>query len=124
MRKLYSILVLAVLMLSLNSCDERHRYHDPILGSWEAVSYVEGNYEYNINPQAYHRYSFYEDGTGIYVDDRGYRYDFIWDYGGSYQLRLRYHDGSVDWLYYDFDGRYLLLSTDYDFFSYYVYDWY
>ena len=122
MKRVLQLMMIVMLGVTFNSCDFRDDpYYDaPFLGSWESVSYVEGNYEYDLKYGEYHRYTFYSDGTGVYIQEDGLRTRFFWD-GYRDKIELRHDDGVREIVYFDFDGRYLLLSQRSSFYSYYVY---
>lgn len=122
MKKIYQLLVLVVLSIGLNSCYEDRPYYEPFLGTWESVSYVENDYEYPLRHGEWHRYIFYSDGTGYYEQEDGLRTRFYWDEYSGHRLELRHSDGLNEYLYYDFDRRYLLLSTHSNFRTYFVYE--
>ena len=129
MKKIYYMLLLAVIAVTVVSCDG----WDPpyswdnrsLVGSWESYYGCEGNYVYDIVGYDQVRYDFYANRTGRWTCfDRYYRLtyvDFDWDAYGS-NLIIRYYDGDTDYLYYDFDRNGdLLLSLDRDFYHYTAY---
>lgn len=121
MRKIYSLLILMLMGIVMSSCNRIEYYDIPFLGSWDAISYVEYDREYDLRPGEWHRYVFYSDGTGAYRQEDGLQTRFYWDEGTGGRIYVRHDDGLNETLYYDFDGRYLLLSTRYDFRTYFVY---
>lgn len=123
MKRTLQLMIVLIMGLTFASCDFRDEpYYDaPFLGKWESVRYGEGKYEYDIRLGEYHRYTFYSDGTGAYVQEDGLRTRFYWDEYGYNRIELRHDDGLRETLYYDFDGRYMLLSTQSSFYTYYLY---
>ena len=122
MKKIFSLLTLAVMSVMLTSCfDNDGPHYDPaFIGPWETVSYVKGNFEYPITPASWHRYVFYRDGTGYYEQD-DLRTQFFWDEIGPDRIEMRHSDGVVERRYWDVVRGELLLSQSYDFYDYYVY---
>ena len=124
MKKIYQLIMLALIGVAFSSCVYEHDpYYDaPFLGTWESVAYGEGNYEYDLRYGEWHRYVFYSDGTGFYNQEDGLRTKFYWDEYPPNKIELRHSDGLREHLYYDFDRRYLLLSTVPNFYTYFVYE--
>lgn len=124
MKKIYQLMMLALIGVAFSSCVYEHDpYYDaPFLGTWESVLYGEGNHEYDLHPGEWHKYVFYSDGTGAYTQADGLRTKFYWDDYAGRKLVLRHSDGLLETLYYDFDGRFMLMSTRHDFYTYYVYE--
>lgn len=126
MKKIYSIMILALMGVVLSSCNRVEFYDAPFLGTWDAVYYVENGYRDVLYRDEVHSYVFYSDGTGVYrgYDKYGYEYQdrFYWDEGVNGKLYLRYRDGGNQVLFYDFDRRYLLLTEDPSFRRYYMYE--
>lgn len=115
--------MIALVTLVFTSCEIREFYDDaPFLGTWEAVQYGEGRYERNLYPDEYHRYVFYRDGTGVYSQSDGLRTRFTWDERYPDRLYIHHSDGLDEYYYYDFDERYLLLSQQSNFYTYFVYE--
>ncbi|MCQ2288924.1 MAG: hypothetical protein MJZ74_07475 [Muribaculaceae bacterium] len=122
MKRALQLMIVLMMGLSFSSCEFHEPYYDaPFLGAWESIQYGEGNYEYDLRLGEYHRYTFYRDGTGAYVQEDGLRTRFYWDEYGRDRLELRHDDGLRETLYYDFDGPYMLLSTRSNFYTYYLY---
>ena len=125
MKKIYQLMIIMILGAVSTSCVNNNPYYDePFLGTWEAVSFVEYDREYDLRPGEWHRYVFYSDGTGAYEQAGGLRTRFYWDEYGRERIELRHNDGLHETLYFDFDrAGYLLLSTYHDFRTYFVYHW-
>lgn len=126
MKRVLQLMTVVLLGVMFSSCrDYYDRYYDaPFLGTWISVGYDDGYHTFDVRPydDDYHRYVFYDDGTGVYTDYRGRSTRFYWDAYGRNEIRLRHEDGYRETYYYDFDHRYLLLSEYYDFRTYYIYD--
>jgi len=128
MKKIYNLLLFAVLVLVTTSCNhewDSPYYVDDIVGSWESYYGCQGNYEYDIVGYDRVRYDFYANHTGRYTYyDRYYGLsyvDFDWQSYGD-QLVIRYYDGDSDFLYYGYDRNGdLLLALDSRFYQYTAY---
>ncbi|MBQ9556736.1 MAG: hypothetical protein IJV05_10990 [Muribaculaceae bacterium] len=127
MKKIYNLLLFAVLALVMTSCNQWDSpyYVDDIVGSWESYYGCQGNYEYDIAGYDRVRYDFYANYTGRYTYyDRYYGLsyvDFDWQSYGD-QLIIRYYDGDSDFLYYGYDRNGdLLLALDSRFYQYTAY---
>ena len=129
MKKIYYMLLLAVIAVTVVSCDGWDSPYGwdnrSLIGSWESYYGCEGNYVYNIVGYDQVRYDFYANHTGrwTYFDyyNRLSYVDFDWDAYGS-SLIIRYYDGDVDYLYYDYDRNGdLLLALDSQFYQYTAY---
>ncbi len=107
MKKIYSLLTIVTLMVTLTGCGNDYRYSD-LLGRWELVSVIENEYEYELERGEYEEYTFYDNGTGIYLNEFGTRVDFYWD-EYSRKVDIRFSDGIIEHLYYEFDRDYLIL---------------
>ena len=101
------------------SCDPPYR--SQLSGTWESISYVENDREYSIAYGDYERYSFFNDGTGVFTDEYGNRVDYYWDEYGRDQVKFRYFTGETVWAYYDFSRGDLLMTTDSSWRRYTVY---
>lgn len=137
MKKLYYIMLLAVIMISFSACDERdypyYRYSDDyqLIGSWESYYGHDGYVEYDIMGSDMVRFDFYANHTGRYTYYSYYGLrpvDFDWytqiEYDRYYDyniLIIHYFDGDSEYLYYDFDRNNLILSTDNRFYQYTAY---
>lgn len=108
MKKIYGILLMAVIAVALSGCDENDRY-DSLLGRWERVALRIDGYESSIRSGEWEQYIFFEDGTGIYSNDYE-SYDLYWDTYNHDRIHIRYSDGMVDDLYYEVHGNTLELS--------------
>ena len=103
MKKIYYMLLLAVLAVTMTSCDGWNSPYriDSIVGSWESYYGYNGQYEYDILGQDVVRYDFYANHTGRYTFyDRWYGLsyvDFDWE-TYSDRLIIRYDDGDSDYL--------------------------
>jgi len=118
MKKIYYMLLLAVIAVTISSCDGWNSPYriDSIVGSWESYYGYNGRYEYDILGQDVVRYDFYANHMGRYTYyDRWYglRYvDFDWETYGD-RLIIRYDDGDSDYLFYGYDNAgYLIMSLD------------
>ena len=127
MKKIYNMLLLAVLAVTMVSCDGWDSPYrvESIVGSWESYYGCQGNYEYDIIGYDRVRYDFYASHTGRYTFyDRFYRLtyvDFDWETYGD-RLIIRYYDGDSDYLYYGYDRNGdLLLALDSRFYQYTAY---
>ena len=127
MKKIYNMLLLAVLAVTMVSCDGWDSPYrvDSIVGSWESYYGCQGNYEYDIMGYDQVRYDFYANGTGRYTSYDTFYYlryvDFDWDSYGD-RLIIRYYDGDSDYLYYGYDRNGdLLLALDSRFYQYTAY---
>lgn len=126
MKKLYYMLLLAVISITVVSCNgwDSPYYVDSIVGSWESYYGCQGNYEYDIFGQDRVRYDFYANNTGryTYYSYYGLSYvDFDWETYGD-RLVIRYYDGDSDYLFYGYDRNGdLLLALDSRFYQYTAY---
>ena len=126
MKKLYYILLLAVISMTFAACDEWDSpyYVDDIVGSWESYYGYDGYGEYDIRGYDVVRYDFYSNYTGRYTfySKMGLSYvDFDWDTNG-HRLKIWYADGDYEDLYYGFnDYGYLILSLSRRYHQYTVY---
>ena len=126
MKKLYYMLLFAVISMTMVSCDEWDSpyYVDDIVGSWESYYGYDGYGEYDIRGYDVVRYDFYSDHTGrfTYYSYMGLTYiDFDWDTSG-HRLKIWYTNGKYEDLYYGFDNYgYLILSYTKRFYEYEVF---
>lgn len=126
MKKLYYIMLLAVMSIAMTSCDgwDSPYYVDDIVGSWESYYGHDGYVEYDIMGYDVVRYDFYANHTGryTYYSYYGLSYvDFDWDTYGN-RLYIRYYDGDSEYLYYGYDrAGYLIMALDSRFYRYTVY---
>ena len=118
MKKIYYMLLLAVLAVTMVSCDGWDSPYrvESIVGSWESYYGYNGVYEYDILGRDVVRYDFYANYTGRYTYyDTWYGLcyvDFDWE-TYSDRLIIRYYDGDSDYLFYGFDNAgYLIMSLD------------
>lgn len=119
MKKIYYMLLLAVLAVTMVSCDgweSPYRVGRSIVGSWESYYGYNGVYEYDILGRDIVRYDFYANYTGRYTYyDTWYGLcyvDFDWETYND-RLIIRYYDGDSDYLFYGFDNMgYLIMSLD------------
>ncbi len=119
-KTLLSMIVLAMAVV-LTACHDDY-YDAPFLGTWESIYFGQNGQEYSLRSDEYHRYVFYSDGTGAYTQADGLQTKFVWNEYGSDQIYIRHNDGLDETLYYYFDrDGYLIMSTDYRFYTYYVY---
>lgn len=129
MKKIYYMLLLAVISMTVVSCNDWDSPYPTdrlaIVGSWESYYGCQGNYEYDIMGYDRVRYDFFANYTGRYTYyDRYYGLsyvDFDWDaYGNT--LIIRYYDGDNDYLYYGYDHNGdLLLALDSHFYQFTAY---
>ena len=108
MKKVYTILAAAIMMVAFSSCEDDYRFSD-LLGRWQLISVIEDGYEYEAESSEYEEYTFYDDGRGAYVNAFGTRVDFWWDERGHNKLDIRFDDGITEYLYYEFDRGDLIL---------------
>lgn len=127
MKKIYNMLLLAALSLTLFSCDnwDSPYYVDDIVGSWISYYGCDDRGEYDIFGRDQVRYDFYTNYTGRYTYYNYYGgmdyVDFDWDVNGD-RLFIYYYDGDRDYLYYGYDRNGdLILSTDSHFYHYTAY---
>ena len=110
MKKIYTLLTLAILFVAMSSCERSiYYYSSDLLVRWEKGSVIENGYEYELARGEYEQYIFYDNGTGIYVNEFGTRVDFYWDEYGHDRVNIRFSDGIDEYLYYSFDRGYLIL---------------
>ncbi len=129
MKKLYYMLLLAVMSLTVVSCDgwESPYYTDDIVGSWESYYGFDGYRDYDLWGYDVVRYDFYANYTGRYTyysQTRLYFIDFQWETRGN-RLYIWYADNDYDELYYGFENingyANLVLSHSRHFYKYVVY---
>ncbi len=111
MKKFYTMLALATMLVALSSCSRDYDYyrHSDLLGRWEKVSVIEDGREYELVRGEYEQYIFYDNGTGWYQNEMGTRVDFYWDERGYDKVEIRFRDGIIEALYYEFDRGDLIL---------------
>lgn len=123
MKKIYNILLLAVISMTIVSCDtapyylDTPPYIDRIMGCWESYYGFDCYGEYDIWGSDVVRYDFYSNSTGrlIFYSYYGLTYiSFEWETNGS-QLSIWYSDGGFENLYYGFNdyGDLVLSYTEF-----------
>ena len=113
MKKIYALMTLVSLSLALNSCgDDWEYYNSDLLGTWEKVSVIENGREYDLLAGEYEEYTFYDNGTGVYRNEFGTRVGFDWYERGYRKVEMLFDDGLNEYLYYEFEGNYLILYGD------------
>lgn len=127
MKKIYYMLLLAVISVTVVSCDgwDSPYYVESIVGSWESYYGCQGNYEYDIMGFDRVRYDFYANHTGRYTYYDMYYglsyVDFDWNTYGE-RLVIRYYDGDSDYLFFGYDRNGdLILALDSRFYQYTAY---
>lgn len=130
MKKIYNMLLIAALSMTMFSCSnwdtpwDTPYYVEDIVGGW--VSYYGrdafGEFDLLGTDQVY--YEFYSNHTGryTYYSYYGRSYiDFDWSTSGN-RLYIYYYDGVNDYLFYGFDyNGDLILSNDSRFYEYTAY---
>lgn len=113
MKKIYSSLILLIMMMAVSSC-EINDYDSELLGRWQLVAILDNGYEYEPTAREYEEYTFYRGGSGLYYNDFGVRVDFWWDQHGYDRVDIRYSDGApTEHLYYGFSRGDLVLYDNY-----------
>ena len=126
MKKIYNMLLLAVLSMTMFSCSDWDSpfYVEDIVGSWLSYYGHDGYGEYDILGYDQVRFDFYSNYTGryTYYSYYGLSYvDFDWSTHGN-RLIIRYYDGDSEYLYYGYDRNGdLILATDSRFYQYTAY---
>lgn len=127
MKKIYYMMLLALISMTMVSCDgwDSPYYVDSIVGSWESYYGCQGNYQYDIYGMNAVRYDFYANHTGRYTYYDTYYglcyVDFDWDTYGD-RLSIRYYDGDYEYLFYGYDRNGdLIMSVDSRFYKYTAY---
>lgn len=126
MKKIYNMLLLAALSMTMFSCSnwDSPYYVDDIVGSWISYYGCDSYGEYDILGYDQVRFDFYRDYTGrfTYYDYYGMYYiDFDWNTYGD-RLVIHYYDGRSEYLFYGYDRNGdLLLATDSRFYYYTAY---
>ncbi|MBR5102622.1 MAG: hypothetical protein IK092_05815 [Muribaculaceae bacterium] len=121
MKKIYHLLIVALLVPLFSACDEFDTA--PYLGTWGLVAYGENGHEWEASYGSdYEEYVFYDDWTGFFSNGMGVRTQFYYDERGSRHLYLRHSDGITEDIYYRFDRGYMIMSNNSSFYSYRVYD--
>lgn len=126
MKKIYYMMLLALLTITVTSCRDWDSpyYIDSIVGSWVSEYGHDYRGDYDILGYDVVRYDFYSNYTGrySYYSAYGLSYvDFDWETRGD-RLYIRYYDGDFESLYYGYDSYgYLILSTDYHYRQYTAY---
>lgn len=127
MKKIYNMLLLAALSMTLFSCSnwEAPYYVDDIVGGW--ISYYGQDYrgEYDIFGYDQVRFDFYSNYTGRYTYYNYYGMmdfvDFDWNTHGD-RLIIHYYDGTSEYLYYGYDRNGdLIMATDSRFYNFTAY---
>ena len=126
MKKIYNMLLLAALSMTLFSCSnwDSPYYVDDIVGGWVSYYGHDGYGDYDIMGYDQVRFDFYSNYTGryTYYSYYGMSYvDFDWNTYGD-RLVIHYYDGDSEYLYYGYDRNGdLLLATDSHFYQYTAY---
>ena len=126
MKKIYNMLLLAVLTMTMFSCSnwDSPYYIDDIVGSWVSYYGQDAYGEYDILGADQVRFDFYSNYTGRYTYYSYYGLDYVdfdWDTRGD-RLIIHYYDGTSEYLFYGFDRNGdLLLATDSRFYNYTAY---
>jgi uncharacterized lipoprotein YehR (DUF1307 family) len=85
-----SIMLLAIMSLSVSSCEKEKPLDEAIIGKWEVISMDQVTYENNVKKSEVilyiesgkMSYQFIEGGSGIYSEDAD-DYLFSWSLNGS-----------------------------------------
>lgn len=126
MKKIYYIMMLALLSMTVSSCQDWDSpyYVDDIVGSWVSEFGADYYGTYDILGYDVVRYDFYYNNTGRYTYYSYYGLDYVdfdWYTRGN-RLIINYYDGDYENLYYGFDSYgYLILSLDRHFYEYTAY---
>ena len=126
MKKIYYMMLLALMTVTITSCNgwDSPYYVDDIVGGWVSYYGHDGYGEYDILGRDVVRYDFYSNYTGryTYYSYYGLSYvDFDWDTYGD-RLIIHYYDGDSEYLYYGYDRNGdLLLATDSRFYQFTAY---
>ena len=113
-------MMLLVMTLAVSSCGfEKNDYLD-FLGTWDSYAYFDGYDEYELYNSERVSYSFYDDGTGFYIQNN-LRTQFYWDEISRGYLRLHHSDGLTEDFYFRFDRGDMLVSDSRSFYTYYVF---
>jgi hypothetical protein len=126
MKKIYNMLLLAALTMTLFSCSnwESPYYVDDIVGGWISYYGHDAYGEYDIVGYDQVRYDFYRNYTGRYTYYSRYGMDYLdfdWDTHGD-RLIIHYEDGTSEYLYYGYDRNGdLIMATDSRFYQYTAY---
>ena len=128
MKKIYYMLLLAALSMTMVSCDDNWDspyYVDDIVGSWVSYYGHDMKGEYDIIGRDQVRYDFYSNYTGRYTYYTYYGgmdfVDFDWQIRGD-RLIIYYYDGDSEYLYYGYDRNGdLIMATDPHFYQYTAY---
>lgn len=121
-QRLGLLFALLAITIGLNSCvDEPYYPYAELAGSWYAYSSVEGNVEVPIYADTYDQYEFSDyDYRGYYTSNQ-VRTEFVYEYIGPHHIYIRHSDGFSEDFFWQFDGEYLLVSSDPSFYRYRVY---
>ena len=117
MKTLKYMAMLLLMTFALSGCgfDE-----DDFLGTWESYAEYDGYEEYELYDYERESYTFYNDGTGIYVHNNIPSY-FRWTELSRGHLLLQ-HDNYLDEdFFYRFDRGDMLVCTDRMFHTYRVF---
>jgi hypothetical protein len=126
MKKIYNMLLLAVLSMTMFSCSDWDSpyYIEDIVGSWLSYYGHDGYGEYDILGYDQVRFDFYSNYTGRYTYYSYYGLRdlyFDWNTYGD-RLVIHYEDGTSEYLFYGFDRNGdLILATDSRFYQYTAY---
>ena len=127
MKRFFYMLLLAVISMTVVSCDEREWWDTPhitddVVGSWESYYEFDGYEEFDIWGSDVMRYDFYRDLTGRYTffsAGRYYYIDFLWRTDGN-RLQIWYDDGLIENMYYSFDLNGDLIVSSSRYFNQYI----
>lgn len=111
------MLLLFTLTVAMSGCSWED---DNFLGTWESFAYSDGYNEYELSYYERVTYSFYNDGTGFYVQNNGLRTQFYWTEYSRGHLYLRHSDGLTQDFYYRFDRGDMIMSESPGFYTYTV----
>ena len=131
MKKLYYMMLLALLSMGMTSCDGWDSpypydsyYVNDIVGSWVSYYGHDSYGEYDILGYDVVRYDFYANYTGRYTYYSYYGLDYVdfeWDARNG-RLVIYYYDGDSEYLYYGYDRNGdLILATDSRFYNFTAY---
>ena len=117
MKRVKYLMMLLVMTLAVSSCGFES---NDFLGTWESFAYFDGYEEIGLYDYERVSYSFYNDGTGFYVQNN-LRTQFYWDEYSHGHLYLRHSDGLTEHFYYRYDRGDMLVSGDRSFSTYTVF---
>lgn len=124
MRKVYFLLMLAILAIASTSCTDDDDWGAPLVGSWESIYTVDNDNTYPVSGYDVERFDFYEDGEGTYfyyAKGVPMSVDFVWDASSDGRIAIRYSDGVDEYSYFDFENGCLCISRDASFYQYTVF---